>query len=255
MKYGFIVFIFVVLHGNVGAQDTIDNRIDTDRYPKHTELYKMRLISDSIVKSVYGEKFFNSQIRWSYKDSYYFLAKSADSNFPNGWPYNDIDTINDANAFSVRYDIVYNSGVMKSGIQILMDRAGNLLPFHRCNNKGAKIYNQGFEKIDTNDSDFKLTTEEALQLAVNNGLKTKDTSRVSCKLAWYPAMDSTAVIDSGNFYFEVLYTPEFTKGERKKFQKGNKVEYDSYIWLYDPWTKELIRRSTIPRYFKTSRRY
>lgn len=255
MKYGFIVFICILQHLNVEAQDTINNSIDTDSYPKKSQLYIMRRKSDSIVKSIYGEKFFNNHIRWSFKDSWYFTEYGMDDAIPYPWPPEDTNIVIQRSEFSIRYDILYDAGILKSGIRILIDKEGKLLPFHLWNDRGEKIYSQGFEKIDTTDSDFKLTTEEAIQLAGTNGLHAKDTARVSCQLEWYPAEDSTKATDSGNFYFEVTYDPEFKKGERRKFQKGYTVEYENYVWLFDPWTKEFISKSTNRRSFKTSRRY
>ncbi|HTB31990.1 MAG TPA: hypothetical protein VK808_08200 [Bacteroidia bacterium] len=255
MKYVFIVFLFVLPLITAEAQDTIDNSIDTSRYPRHSLLYNMRFKADSIVKSIYGEKFFNSQLKWDQKDSYYFNIYSNDDALPFKWPDMDTNVLLRKTEFSIRYDICYSSGIMKSGIQILIDAAGNLLPRHAWMNYKQKIYTQGFEKIDTTDSEFKLTTEEAIRLACNNGLQAKDTARIYCNLVWYPANDSTTTIDSGNFYFEVGYNPEFTKGQRRRFQKGDEVQYSDYVWLYDPWTKELVRKTTNRLNFKTSRRY
>ena len=255
MKNGFIAFLCVLLQISAVAQDTIANSFDTDSYPKKSQLYKIRAKSDSIVKSIYGEKFFNSHTRWSFKNSYYFSTFEEDDALPYPWPPDDTNTVVKRSEFSICYDILYDAGILKNGICILIDKDGNLLPFHLWNDKGEKIVNQGFEKIDTTDSDFKLTTEEAVQLANSNGLHTKDTDRVSCKLAWYPKEDTTSVIDSGNFYFEVTYNPEFKKGDRRRFQKGYDVEYENYVWLFDPWTKELISKSTNRKSFKTSRRY
>jgi len=255
MNNGLIAITFVLLQLNAVAQDSISNSIDTDSYPKKSQLYKIRIKSDSIVKSIYGDKFFNTHVRWSFKNSYYFSQLEIDDALPYPWPAEDTNTIIKRTEFSICYDILYDAGILKNGICILINKDGKLLPMHGWMDRGGKIVTQGFEKIDTSDSDFKLTTEEAIQLARTYGLKTKDTDRVSCKLEWYPAEDSIATNDSGNFYFEVTYDPVVRKGDRRKFQKGYDISYENYVWLFDPWTKEFVSKSTNRRNFKTSRRY
>ncbi len=232
--------------GNLKLTMDYDNRnwtpADTSDYPNYTLLKAMKLKGDSIVQSIYGLKFFNEHVKWNIS-SYYF----NNGTFANEWLRDEKKGSITATEFNIRYDVYYHGGVFEEGIQIILDRNGNILPKHGWMDNGEKIYNQGFEKVDTAIHDFKLTTKQAIEIAHKYGLPAKNSYLISCDLEWNQIKDSASKIYNGNFRMVVECRKRLSKRERKKVLRGDKINSYTDYWAFNPWTGEFIKKYTVHR--------
>jgi hypothetical protein len=215
---------------------------DTSDYPNYRLLNIMKLVGDSIVKSFFGADFFCKHIRWNMWRSNYFDARyTEEPSFAIEWLRDDMKN-RGATEFSVNYDLIYNGQIHEEAVKIIFDFLGNILPSHAWNEHWT-IYNHGLERFaDKGDHDFKLTYAEAIQQARVHGLKEDSDRLISCNLHWEG--NEKNITDPGVGHYRLYVNHRL--GEKKIRKTGKHIVYFD-VWVFNPWTKEFIKREKIQK--------
>jgi hypothetical protein len=204
---------------------------DTLLYPNYFLLCSMKLKGDSMLKSFYGEEFFNEHIKWDIGSSYYFDSNYSEPSFSISWTSDDAKDRYKATEFNIRYNLNYDNEVYKDVIQIILNKNGELLPCHSWNEHWM-IYNYGLEKLPDNyvHDYLSLTKRKAIELAKNFGLQENNSSTISSRLEWESSKGKEKEIFNGNFRISVT----------QRYMHLDSIQAN--IWTFNPWTKEFIER-------------
>lgn len=223
--------------------------VDTLKYPNYNVLSKMKLKGDSILKSIYGNSFFEEHIKWNLHSSYYFdKTYYSEPSFTISWLRENTKNKYKATEFNIRYDIIYGNQKLEEAIQIIIDENGILLPSHGWNENWT-IYNEGLEKPDSSFHEFILTGKEAEELAIKFGLQKQDKSKVWSHLSWESEKGSSGNIFNGHFTISVFQELTVTPPE-KEAKYGTYVHHYE-VWMFNPRTKEFLGKKTMHRDYST----
>ena len=207
--------------------------VDTTEFPHYKTLYSVREKADSILKHLYGERFFEKYLRWQVFRSCYFSDEAPE--FGIEWTRHDDAKKYKPDIFRVCYELHCND-IPGETIEFLIDIEGNYVNQVLGFNK-SPIYNKGLESDKIPNREFQITRKQAIELAKKYGLKENDSTEVFCQLAWEKFDDSITKVFNGRFR---IYIRQEIKPALIKKDFIGEIYYD--IWVFNPWTSAFIER-------------
>lgn len=196
-----------------------------DAFPFYELLKKMKLKGDSLIKSVYGQEFFNKYVTWN-------MGGSAIYNKTESGNWNDKFN-NKPIEFLFRYNIRFdNAHVYRGMIEFELDSIGNFIP-----NESEDIY--GFEKLPANlNREFRLNFTNVIEKAKEKGLVESDSIKAVAFLKWEGLRKPE--LYNGHFRFFVIIKTNTIKKIVVDGRSSVTEKFD--VYSFDPWTGDFIEK-------------
>ncbi|WP_324024592.1 hypothetical protein QSV08_15370 [Maribacter sp. BPC-D8] len=189
-------------------------------FPYHEILEKMKKKADSLIISNYGKDFYDNQVRFDFNNSAY-----DKDGYVGNWtePMKRKPT-----EFLFRYQVrLENADWQSEMIGINLDQKGNYDP------SNDRFNNNGFEKVDSNNTAFKINKTEAISVAKKHGLQAEDVSEF---LTWENF--DKAVFYNGQFRY---YITELTNQiDEIKKEGRSRITYKFNVYSFNPWTGHFL---------------
>jgi hypothetical protein len=229
--------------GNLLFTQDYDNHIcvvNPKMFPNHTMLEKMKQIADKMIVEVYGKQFKDKHIVFNFDCYAYnkYKTKSVISD-DSLWTEDYIGSWTEPmtskpNSFLLRYEVRLNpSDEHFIELGICLDSNGKYVP-----SEDDMTNNYGFELVKTQNKDFTIDKEKAIELARKVGLKETDSKKIEEFLFWENFKKQKYF--NGQFRY---YITELVEQEEYNQSKNRRAFVNRYIvYVFNPWTGEFVEK-------------
>jgi hypothetical protein len=200
---------------------------DKKLYNKQAEPYdeileKMKIKATVVLKSYFGEEFFNHHLKWNASDSYFYSLNNSGRWFdiPEKKP----------SEFLFRYFVVFDKHRRFSTIEFKLDSKGELITDDNV---------LGFKKCEGLNSNSFISYDQALAIGRQNGLQL-ETSKFFIYLSWVKPKRKKNFL--GDYELIIAEFRNQTDGGQNETIEN----YDAVV--LDPWTGKLLRQSKFQQF-------
>jgi hypothetical protein len=199
-------------------------KIEED-YPFYQIQNKIKLKADSLIKSIYGDEFFNKYVTWKIDGSAIY-NKNESGNWVDKFT-------NEPKTFLFRYNIRFDREHIYRGIiEFELDSTGHFIP-----NPYERIY--GFEEVPSNiEKDFKLNFSKAIDKAKEEGLVESDSNKAIAFLKWEGLQKPK--LYNGCFRFYVIIKTDQIKNIVPEGRSSITEKF--VVYSFNPWTGYFIEK-------------